>query len=392
MYKLYDDISMIGRTAESTLARYAKGFPVICITGPRQSGKTTLAKMAFPGKPYLSLEDPDIALLARKDPRGLLDQYPSGLILDEAQVVPEIFTWIKSAVDAHPHPGAYVITGSRQFHLLEKITESLAGRAAFLNLLPFSLSELAHAGRKPADPFKTMVKGLYPPVHDRDVTPYDWYGNYISSYIERDVRSIVNVKDISVFQVFVRLCAARSGSILNLSDVARDCGINHNTAKAWISVLETSGVVFLLRPYHRNYGKRLIKSPKLYFIDTGLACRLLGIRDAERLFLSPSRGAIFESFIVAEFLKRRLNAGLSPDMYYWRDNNGIEVDLLLERGEGVDAVEIKSSKTFSEDFVTSLCKWASLSGFPLKTCSVVYAGSKSIKFREVDVTAWNDIS
>lgn len=286
---------MIQRTAEATLHRLAKGFPVICVTGPRQSGKTTLAKKAFPDKPYISLEDPDIARIAREDPRGLLDGYKDGLILDEVQAVPEIFQYLKTAVDKDPVPGRYIVTGSHQFNLIEGVTESLAGRAAFVTLYPFSVQELKGAGIPLAETFETLLKGFYPPVYDRDVTVYDWYTNYISSYIERDVRSVVNVKDLGQFQTFVKMCASRVGQLVNLSALAQDCGITHNTAKSWISVLESSGIVFLLKPYHNNYGKRLVKSPKLYFVDTGVACRLLGIKDAEQLFMHPNRGSIFKT-------------------------------------------------------------------------------------------------
>lgn len=281
---------MIQRTAEKTLHRLAKGFPVICITGPRQSGKTTLAKATFQDKPYISLEDPDIAHLAREDPRGLLDSYKDGLILDEAQSVPEIFQYLKTAIDKDPVPGRYIVTGSHRFSLLEGVTESLAGRAAFVTLYPFSVQELKGAGKTLSDPFDTLLKGFYPPIYDREVTVYDWYTNYILSYIERDVRSVLNVKDLGQFQTFVKMCASRVGQLVNMSALAQDCGITHNTAKSWMSVLESSGIVFLLKPYYNNFGKRLVKSPKLYFIDTGVACRLLGIKDAEQLFLHPSRG------------------------------------------------------------------------------------------------------
>ena len=383
---------MIKRTAEAALQRYAKGFPLICITGPRQSGKTTLAKIAFPGKPYISLEDPDIAALARTDPRGLLDSYPDGLILDEAQYVGEIFTYLKTAIDKDPIPGKYIVTGSQQFHLLEKVTESLAGRAAFLTLLPFSIEELIDAGRKPDDSLSAMVSGLYPPLYDRDVSPYDWYTNYIASYIERDVRSIINVKDLGQFQTFVKMCAARSGQLINLSALAADCGLSHNTAKAWISILETSGIVYLLRPYYRNFGKRLVKTPKLYFLDPGLACRLLGIQDSQQLFLHPNRGNLFESFIISELLKARFNTGKTPDLYFWRDNTGIEVDAIQENGTNLIAIEIKSGKTFSPDFLDGLQTWMKFSGEGSENGRVVYAGDLMLSYQGIKIIAWDGIT
>lgn len=382
---------MIQRSAESTLYRLARGFPVICLTGPRQSGKTTLAKAAFPDKAYISLEDPDIAALAREDPRGLLDRYTDGLILDEAQAVPEIFRYLKTVTDKDPVPGRYIVTGSHQFNLLAGVTESLAGRAAFVSLYPFSAQELINAGRLPKDPFETLLTGFYPPVYDHSVTVYDWYTNYISSYIERDVRSVLMVKDAGQFHTFVKMCASRVGQLVNLSALAQDCGITHNTAKSWISVLESSGIVFLLKPYHNNFGKRLVKSPKLYFVDSGLVCRLLGIKDAEQLFLHPNRGNIFESYVVAEMVKARLNEGLSPELYFWRDNIGNEVDVVYEDGPVVRSVEIKSGKTLSAQFTSGLETWMRYSGASPETCSVVYAGDMEMSMKGIAIKKWDSV-
>jgi predicted AAA+ superfamily ATPase len=382
---------MIPRVAEATLHRLARGFPVICVTGPRQSGKTTLAQAAFADKPYLSLEDPDIARLAREDPRGLLDGYKEGLVLDEAQIVPELFSYLKTAVDRNPAPGRYVVTGSQQFNLLAGVTESLAGRAAFVRLLPFSISELADAGRKPDGAFEAIAKGFYPPLFDREVTPYDWYTSYIASYVERDVRSIINVKNLGQFQTFVRMCAARIGQLLNLSALALDCGLSHNTAKAWLSVLETSGLVYLLKPYHRNFGKRLVKSPKLCFVDTGLAARLLGIKDAGQLFVHPNRGGLFESFVVAELLKARFNRGLDPDIFFWRDNVGTEVDVVFDDGASLKAVEIKSGKTFSPELASGLEAWMRYSGVGPGDCGIVYAGDADLTWKGIRIWPWDRI-
>ncbi|HEY9595941.1 MAG TPA: ATP-binding protein [Spirochaetia bacterium] len=382
---------MIARQAADTLRRLEKGFPVLCITGPRQSGKTTLARAAFPDKPYLSLEDPDIARLAKEDPRGLLDTYRDGLILDEAQYVPEIFAYLKTAVDADPRPGKYIVTGSQQFGLLAGVTESLAGRAASLTLLPFSLEELKGSKNVSADPFQMIVKGFYPPLYNREVSSYDWYTNYIATYVERDVRSVLNVKDLGQFQTFVKMCAARVGQILNLSALALDCGLSHNTAKAWLSVLETSGIVYLLRPFHKNFGKRLVKSPKLYFVDTGLAARLLGIRSAEDLFVNPSRGSLFESFVVAEILKTRYNRSLEPDIYFWRDNGGTEVDVIFEDGQKVRALEIKSGKTFAPEFLSGLDAWMRYSGAVPSDCALVYAGERGMKWKGTTIVPWRSL-
>jgi len=382
---------MIQRIAEKTLHRLAKGFPVVCITGPRQSGKTTLSKMAFPDKSYISLEDPDIARLAHEDPRGLLDSYKNGVILDEAQNVPEIFRYLKTIVDRNPTPGQYIVTRSRQFNLLTGITESLSGRASFLTLYPFSMQELKESGKVRDDPFEMMLDGFYPPLYDRELTVYDWYTNYIATYIERDVRSIVNVKDLQQFRTFVKMCASRVGQLLNLSALAQDCGITHNTAKAWISVLETSGIVYLLKPYHNNFGKRLVKTAKLYFVDTGIVCRLLGIQDAEQLFLHPNRGNIFESYVVSEMLKNRLNEGRTPDLYFWRDNTGTEVDVVYEDVMNVRSVEIKSGKTFNNGFAENLETWMRYSGESPETCSIIYAGNREMRYNGIHVKMWDAI-
>ncbi|GHV96183.1 ATPase [Spirochaetia bacterium] len=379
--------NMIPRLAEKTLRRYAKGFPVICITGPRQSGKTTLAKLAFSEKPYISLEDPDTALLARTDPRGLLETYPEGLILDEAQYVPELFIYLKTLVDRDSKPGKFIVTGSQQFNLMEKVTESLAGRAAFLTLLPFSLGELEAAALCGDDPFDLMLKGLYPPLYDRDISAYDFYAAYIASYVERDLRQLVNVKDLGLFQLFIKFCAARSGNLLNLSALAVDCGITHNTARSWLSVLETSGLVFLLKPYFVNFGKRLVKTPKFYFTDTGLACRLLGIQNREQLFTHPLRGGLFEGFIISELLKNRLNRGMSPDLWFWRDNTGEEVDCLFQNNGGLHVMEIKSGKTFNEEMIRGLAQWQKTSG-QAGDCNLVYAGSQEAVVKGIRLVSW----
>ena len=378
---------MIPRIAEKTLHWYAKGFPVICITGPRQSGKTTLAKLAFPQKRYFSLEDPDTALLARSDPRGFLETWPEGLILDEAQYVPDLFIYIKTMADRDPRPGKYIITGSQQFNLMEKVTESLAGRAAFVTLLPFSAAELDAEGLCGEDPFEIMLKGLYPPLYDRDISADDFYSAYIASYVERDLRQLVNVKDLSMFQNFVKFCAARTGGILNLSSLAADCGITHNTARAWINVLEISGIIFLLRPYFKNFGKRLIKSPKLYFTDPGLACRLLGIQTTEQLFLNPMRGGLFEGFVISELRKNRLNRGETPKLWFWRDNTGMEIDCLLEDGEKLLALELKSGKTFNNDMVAGLKCWKAIC--PAEEM-LVYAGSQKSSLGGIKIVPWKE--
>lgn len=372
--------------------RLAKGFPVIAITGPRQSGKTTLAKSAFPDKPYLTLEDPDTRFLAENDPRGLLSTYPDGLILDEVQRAPQLFSYLQGFVDNNLIPGKYVLTGSQQFGLLSGITQSLAGRVGLLQLLPFAMDELKHAGKLPDSADKLMQYGMYPPFYDRELTPSDWFPAYINTYIERDVRQLINVRDLSSFQRFVRMCAARTGQLLNLSSLASDCGITHNTASAWISVLEASYIIYLLRPHFSNFNKRLIKAPKLYFIDTGLAAWLLGIREREQLVFHAQRGALFENMVVTEFLKKRYNRGEQADLYFWRDSKGLEVDLLLDDGASLTPIEIKSGQTIVADSMTSLKKWCELSGAPDRPARLVYGGTREMMNGNVSIIPWGNLA
>ncbi|HIJ86243.1 MAG TPA: ATP-binding protein [Desulfuromonadales bacterium] len=372
--------------------RLAKGFPVIAITGPRQSGKTTLARSAFPDKPYLTLEDPDTRLLAESDPRGLLSNYPDGLILDEVQRSPHIFSYLQNFVDAHPVPGKYILTGSQQFGLMSGITQSLAGRVGMIQLLPFAMDELERGNKLPESVNQVMSSGMYPPLYDRDLSPMDWFPAYINTYIERDVRQLINVRDLSAFQRFIRMCAARTGQLLNLSSLASDCGITHNTAAAWISVLEASYIVFLLRPHFNNYNKRMVKAPKLYFIDTGIAAWLLGIRTEEQLSFHAQRGALFENLVVTEFLKSRLNEGRQADIYFWRDSKGLEIDLLLEDGGNLTPVEIKSGQTVASDFMTSLRKWCELSGIPDRPALLVYGGTTSFANGNISIVPWRKLA
>lgn len=383
---------MIKRTAYDTILRLAKGFPVIAITGPRQSGKTTLARSAFPDKPYLTLEDPDTRLLAESDPRGLLSRYPDGLILDEAQRAPQLFSYLQSFVDAELVPGKYVLTGSRQFGLFSGITQSLAGRVGLVQLLPFAMNELDAVDKLPGDVDRLMLTGMYPPLYDRELAPSDWFPAYVNTYIERDVRQLINVRDLSAFQRFIKMCAARTGQLLNLSSLASDCGITHNTAAAWISVLEASYIIFLLRPHFTNFNKRLVKTPKLYFLDTGLAAWLLGIRELEQLAYHAQRGALFENLVVTEFLKGRLNRGVPADLYFWRDSKGLEVDLLLDDGLSLKPVEIKSGQTIAADFLTALKKWCELSGALERPAMLVYGGDQEFVNANVTIVPWRKLA
>jgi predicted AAA+ superfamily ATPase len=383
---------MINRQAIATLKQLAKGFPVVAITGPRQSGKTTLAKFVFKNKTYVSLEDPDQREFAMTDPRGFLAQYPEGAILDEVQRVPVLFSYLQRIVDENPQVGLFILTGSEQFGLISKITQSLAGRVGLLQLLPLSISELKAGKILPKTLDKLILKGFYPPVYSREVSPSVWYANYVSTYVERDVRQMVNVKDLDVFQKFIRMVAARTGQLLNLASLANDCGITHNTAKAWLSILQASYIVYLLHPFHKNFGKRLTKSPKVYFYDTGLAAWLLGISNEQQMSINSMRGPLFESLVVSEIIKSRYNQSLDLNIFFWRDNIGNEIDILLDEADGAVPIEVKSGQTVNKDFYTYLKKWLSdVSGID-RQGYVVYGGEDSFKRDGVEILSWNNIS
>lgn len=353
---------MIPRQAAAQLQALAGWYPVVAVTGPRQAGKTTLVQRCFPGKPYVSLEDPDVRDGALSDPRRFLAQFPEGAVLDEVQRAPELMSYLQTAVDRDRVMGAWVLTGSQQFGLRSQISQSLAGRVGLLELLPFSLGELQDAAVPLAQARLEDVlwQGLYPVPLDRAVPPNVWLGDYFATYVERDVRQMLNVRDLHTFRTFVRMCAARTAQVLNLSALAADCGISSNTAKGWLSILQASYLVFLLPPHHENFGKQLTKSPKLYFYDTGLAAWLAGIRSANELALSSMRGPLFETWAVAEALKLRHHLRLDVQLYFWRDKIGSEVDLLIERGNRVQSVEFKAGQTVAGDWFGGLRKYAAL--------------------------------
>ena len=382
---------MIPRQAAPVLQKLALGYPILAITGPRQAGKTTLAQTTFPDKRYLSLEDPDQRAFAEEDPRAFLARLPQGAILDEAQRCPALFSYLQTRVDAEKKMGQFVLTGSQQFGLLSNITQTLAGRVGMVQLLPFSLQEMQRGELAIHDLDDLMWRGMYPPVHDRQLAPEHWFANYLVTYVERDVRQLIEVQNLSLFQRFIKLCAARCGQLLNLSSLASDCGVSHNTVRAWISVLEASYVVFLLQPHHQNFGKRLVKTPKLYFVDTGLAAFLLGIRDPQHLSIHSARGALFENFVISELLKRRYNEGLPSNLFFWRNNAGDEVDLVIEQGEQLIPVEIKSGQTFSSDFLAGLQKWMRLAGETCLAPRLVYGGEENMTRSGILVQSWTAI-
>ncbi len=379
---------MIPRRATTTAQRLAQGFPILAITGPRQSGKTTLARAVFADRPYVSLEDPEQREFAATDPRGFLARFGDGAIIDEVQHCPDLLSYLQGIVDEHRRMGEFVLTGSQQFGLMSRITQSLAGRVGRIELLPFAIAELASAGLLPKDLDDLLWRGGFPALYDRPLGPDDWFPNYLATYVERDVRRLLAVRDLTLFQRFVRLCAARTGQLLNLSALANDCGISHTTAREWLTVLEASYLVFLLSPYHRNFGKRLVKTPKLYFLDTGLAAALLGIKDAAALNLHAMRGALFETLVVSELIKQRFNDGKPADLYFWRDNTGNEVDILFEVGTALQAVEIKSGATLVRDWFKGIAKWQTLAGDEARTPWLIYGGNQGYQRDAVQVIPW----
>jgi predicted AAA+ superfamily ATPase len=400
---------MIARHLSKTLTAAARDYPVVTVTGPRQSGKTTLVRAVFPRHRYASLEDPDARAFATEDPRGFLDQFRGRVILDEVQRVPDLFSYIQGIVDRGDRPGQFILSGSQNFLLLHRVSQSLAGRCAVLRLLPFSRSELAGRpvrdltkpppGRRSAvaptptptvDLFAALFTGGFPRIHDKGLKPQSWLANYYQTYLERDVRDLLNVGDLEGFGRFVRLCAGRSGQLLNASSLATDAGISHTTARRWLSILEASFVIYLLRPHHRNFNKRLVKSPKLYFVDTGLLCYLLRVQSPADLITHAARGAIFETWVVSEALKNFYNRGAEPDLYFWRDSAGHEVDLLIDQGAKQIPIEVKSGQTIASDFFADLDYWRNLAGQAHGAAALLYGGDTSFKRQGVSVVSWAD--
>jgi len=380
---------MVPRAIEPVLLRLAAQFPVVSVTGPRQAGKTTLVRSLYPDKPYFNLERPDVRHRIIDDPQGFLAGCrSSGAVIDEAQRFPELGSWLQAWVDDHPGPGQFFLTGSNQPQLRAQVAQSLAGRVGTVVLLPFCQRELLAATLGSASTDEALFRGYYPPLYDKPFRPTDWFDQYVQTYLERDLVQLGQVKDLSLFHRFLRLCAGRTGQVLNLSDLARDADVSHTTARNWLSLLEASHLVFLLPPWHENYQKRLVKSPKLYFYDVGLGGWLAGIRDPSQWAAHPLRGAFFETLVVADRVKASKAWGDPVEWFFWSSPSGLEVDLVERRGGDVRAHEIKSGATFRADSVKNLLAWATLAGVPPEKLTLHYDGDETFVHRGVRVVPW----
>ncbi len=386
---------MIERNLLPVLLRSAELYPIVTLTGPRQSGKTTLCRQAFPDKPYTSLEPLEIRSFAREDPRGFLAQFPSGAILDEVQQAPDLLGYLQEQVDRNAAPGQFILTGSQHFGLSQAISQSLAGRTAVLHLLPPSLEELRRFPTPPLDLFSTLFTGAYPRIHDQGIPPSRWLSDYLATYVQRDVRQVLQVGDLMAFTTFLRLCAGSTAQELNLSRLAADAGITQPTAKAWLSVLETSFLGFRLPPWHPNLRKRWVKAPKFHFFDSGLACHLLGIQSPDQLHTHPLRGALFESWAAAEAMKQRYHRGLQPAAFHLREVSGREVDLILEDGPRVHLVAMKSGQTLDGSWLEPLRSLredlTDRPGITTLEATLLYGGDQTQMRHGVRVLPWGSI-
>lgn len=398
---------MFQRTLSQKLSLLALQFPVVTVTGPRQSGKTTLTRMVFTNHEYVSLEEPHEREFALSDPRGFLKRYKGCVILDEIQRVPALLSYIQGIVDVNDKPGRYILTGSQQLHLSAKVSQTLAGRTAIVHLLPFSLDELRGLPSRdpwklndfperretPAFNFETMLyRGFYPRIHDKGLAPQDWLAGYYQTYVERDVREVSNIGNLEIFQRFVRLCAGRTGQLLNLSSLAADCGISHTTTRQWISILQAGFIIHLLPPHFTNFSKRVIKSPKLYFLDTGLLCYLLRIREPADLTDHALRGAVFETYVVSELIKAFAHRGETPPLYFWRDRTGHEVDILIDTGKKLIPIEIKSGATVNNSFFDGLRYYMALGSAVAQPGVLIHGGDDLYERENFIVLPWFQVT
>lgn len=380
---------MIERTLREKVLYLSTKYPFVLVTGPRQSGKSTLVRHTFPGYTYVSLEDPDNRSYAGEDPRGFISQYPDKTIIDEVQRVPELLSYLQTHTDLAGNNGMYILTGSQNFQLLSSVNQSLAGRVAVLTLLPFSHVEMKDGGILPQTTDDEIFNGSYPRLYDRGLSANDYYPSYIDTYVERDVRSVKDIGNLSGFVRLIKLCAGRIGQLLNMSSLATECGVTIPTINSWLSVLQASYIIYLLQPDFRNFSKRLVKTPKLYFYDTGLACSLLEIKKASQVSTHYLRGGLFENMVISEFIKRSFNAGDRPSFTFWRDSNGNEVDLLMNQGNHTEAVEIKSGQTCGSDYFKNLKYWGNLSGEDKAHRRVIYGGSQYRITSEGALVPWS---
>jgi hypothetical protein len=378
---------MIIRVAQSRVLQLSKQFKVIAVTGPRQSGKTTLVKSLFPSHAYVSLENSDTRQFAIEDPRGFLASCGDAAILDEIQRTPDLFSYLQEIVDNSKQKGKYILTGSNNFLLQQNISQSLSGRVGYMNLLPFSISELKSGGFNVDDDNQLLFNGFYPPIYDQEINSADWCRNYLRTYVERDVRQIKNITDLIIFERFLRLCAGRVGQELNMSAMANETGIDMKTIQSWIGVLENSFVIYLLRPYYQNFNKTIVKRPKFYFYDTGLVCSLLGIASQDQLLQHYVRGSLFENMIIAEMIKNRSHLGENINLYYWRDKTGHEIDIVIDDAGKLLPIEIKSGKTINSDYFKNLIYWNRLS--KAEKGIVIYGGDQHQKRSNgMEVVSW----
>ncbi len=382
---------MIKRQLGVKVKSLFKKLPLVALIGPRQSGKTFLLKNTFPKIKYVSLEDLDQRTFAQEDPRRFISTHQPPVILDEVQRVPELFSYLQTQTDKLDKSGQYLLSGSQNFLLLENISQSLAGRIGLLTLLPLSLRELTSWQNRQVDLDSIIFKGFYPRPWVKKISPADWYPGYIQTYLEGDVRQIKNITDLTLFHRFLKLCAGRTGQILNLSTLAADCGVTHNTVQAWLSVLEASYIVFKLQPYYRNLNKRLVKSPKLYFYDTGLACSLLGIESAGQLVNYPLRGALFETMAVSELIKNKFNQGRLPQPFWLSDKSGHEVDYITEKEGELSGIEIKAGETFSKDYFINLKYWQKRKIIKPKDSLVIYGGEEDQVRKSGQLRSWRKL-
>jgi len=380
---------MIQRDIASKILELASKFPVVTLTGPRQSGKTTLLRHLFPEKKYISLEDLDTREYATSDPRAFLESIPHGAVLDEIQRVPELFSYLQGVVDQHGIVGEFILSGSQNFLLMERVSQSLAGRAAVLKLLPLSNKELSGTSFFEQTLEQRIFGGFYPRIYDKNISPVDFYASYTQTYVERDIRQMKNIHDLSLFTRFLKLCAARVGQLLNLSSLANDCGISHFTAQSWLSLLQTAYIVFLLQPHHENFSKRLTKMPKLYFYDTGLACHLMNLTESSQLQSHYTRGSLFENLMIMEIVKHYANLGIEAPVFFWRDKTGNEIDCLIEAPQGMHLVEMKSAKTYHSDFAKNINYYVKLNEGKHKLHLItIYTGDEKQKRANMQLIPW----